>query len=109
MSEYTWEPAKITEVDVGFEDHGIFTLFATFDYGGAGQGLNYAVDQEFIERFIVACGVNALSKCKNRIVMVLHGHDNIKAISPMKFEKGKPFDIEIWSTRAKVQSAKGQK
>jgi len=97
--EFEWEVAKIRKVDVGFEDHGIFVLFATFDYGGSGQGLGYCVDQEFIECFIKACGVSTLNKCNNRIVMILHNNCTVVGIKPLPFEEGEEFDIQAWLKR----------
>jgi len=103
---YVWEAAKIREADVGFEgSHGRFVLFATFDYGGSVQGLGYAVDLEFIKRFINACGVSKLSQCKGRVVMVRHSDSKIVAIKPMKFEPGEPFNIEAWSESFKMSEA----
>jgi len=102
---YIWETAKIREADVGFEDHGIFTLFATFDYGGSYQGLSYGADLEFIKQFINACGIAKLSQCKGRIVMVRHSDSKIVAIKPMKFEPGELFNIEAWSESFKMSEA----
>jgi hypothetical protein len=44
------EIAKIRNTTLGYEDHGIFTLWLHVDYGGAGQGIGgYALD-EYIKR-----------------------------------------------------------
>ena len=98
---YNWESAKICHVDVGFEDHGILTLFATFDYGGSIQGLGYAVNSDFIRGFLQACSATRLQECVGRVVMVYHSDSKIIGIKPMPFDEGKEFDIEDWATRLK--------
>lgn len=98
MSARETEPAKITHASVGFEDHDMFTLRATFDFGGSGQGLTHGINQDYIERFIRACGVRWLHECKGRIVLVTHDWTSITKVAPMKFEPGEPFDIEQWGT-----------
>jgi hypothetical protein len=93
-------PARIERADVGFEDHGIFTLDAGFDYGSTAQGLGYFVDQDFIERFIRACGAQWLRECIGRIVYVTHDWGKVYRIDPMPFDskrRPKPFDIEAWA------------
>ena len=96
------EAAKIEYVDLDTECHGILTLTCTFDYGGSGQGLgSYAIDIDFIKKFMAACGKERLADCKGQIVLVTHTHDKVTKIVPMPFNEGKEFDIEKWSAKFK--------
>ena len=78
--------------DVGFEDHGIFVMTATFDYGIMCQGLGYSVDHQFIMKFIRAFGVSNLSQCQGEI-FVEHERGAILRLIPLPTKEGKEFDI----------------
>lgn len=78
--------------DVGFEDHGLFVLTATFDYGVGCQGLGYTVDHKFIMKFIKAFGAEWLSKCSGEI-FVEHAHGAIHRLIPLQTRAGEEFDI----------------
>lgn len=46
MSEKEIVNAKISRAFLGYEDHGILTIFLTLDYGGSGQAFGgYALDK----------------------------------------------------------------
>ncbi len=78
--------------DVGFEDHGLFVLTATFDYDITSQGLGYTVDHKFIKKFIRVFGVDMLSKCSGYL-FVEHEHGAILRLIPFPTESGEEFDI----------------
>lgn len=78
--------------DVGFEDHGIFTMNATFDYYPCSQGLGYCVDHKFIMKFIKVFGVSMLSECKGEI-FVEHRQGAILRLMPLESHGGEEFDI----------------
>ncbi len=78
--------------DVGFEDHGIFTMNASFDYGCICQGLGYCIDDKFIQKFIKAFGVSMLSECNGEI-FVEHAHGAILRLIPLETHNGEEFDI----------------
>lgn len=84
--------------DVGMEDHGIFVLTASFDYGAGCQGLGYSVDHKFIQRFIGAFGESWLSKCSGEI-FVEHEHGAILRLIPLPTKEGKEFDIAKFTKR----------
>lgn len=84
--------------DVGFEDHGIFTMNASFDYGGMCQGLGYCIDHKFIMKFIRAFGVSFLSKCYGEI-FVEHQQGAILRLIPLDTKSGEEFDIASFTKR----------
>lgn len=109
--------AKIEGSSLGWEDHGIFTVSLTMNYGGSGQGVGgYALDEpfkidgkhagrrgtaygmEFVCRTLKACGVNSWEKLQGRTVYVLHdgeprwgSHDNVLGIENLPTEPGNRF------------------
>jgi hypothetical protein len=103
--------AKITDVRLGWEDHGIFTSYLILDYGGSGQGTGaYGLDQydketkkrhgtaygcDFIIRTMQACGVDEWSKIKGRTILALFKDDDswgpVIGIKPLPTEPGKEF------------------
>jgi len=78
--------------DIGMEDHGIFVLKASFDYGHVSQGMGYCVDHKFIKKFIEAFGVSWLSECCGNI-FVEHSPGGILRLIPVFDAKGVEFDI----------------
>lgn len=94
--------AKIESCDVGFDDHGIFIIFARFIYQKGGQstgsqGIGYVIDEEFIKRFIRACGASTLLDCNGRKVRVEHTKERINKITPLSKNADKYiFDIDKW-------------
>ena len=92
------------KVDVGMEDHGIFVLTASFDYGTMSQGLGYSVDHKFIQKFIEAFGVSWLSECSGEI-FVEHQQGAILRLIPLATKTGKEFDIASFTGREGMQLA----
>ncbi len=88
--------------DVGFEDHGIFVMNASFDYGGMSQGLGYCIDHKFIMNFIRAFGVSMLSKCSGEI-FVEHQQGAILRLIPLATKDGKEFDIASFTKVAGIE------
>lgn len=84
--------------DVGFEDHGIFTMNASFDYGVMSQGLGYCIDHKFIMKFIKAFGVSMLSECSGEI-FVEHQQGAILRLIPLETKDGEEFDIASFTKR----------
>ena len=79
--------------DVGFEDHGIFVMTATFEYYPTSQGLGYCVDHNFIKKFIRAFGVSMLSQCKGEIFIEHANGIGILRLIPLETHGGEEFDI----------------
>lgn len=98
------EPAKITQMDIGLEDHGSTFMWADFNYGGSGQGFGFlGIDMEFIVGMLEACNVDRLSQCVGKVVMIDHDNGKIYSVLPMKFSGGKPFDCEAWSLKQREE------
>lgn len=103
------EIAKIEDVSLGYEDHGILTCWLHLSYGTGGQGAGgYALDEfdeatrerrgtaygcEFIIRLMRACGVEEWSKMKGRTVFALRNSSSglVKGIAPLPTEPGEEF------------------
>lgn len=109
--------AKIKSTMLGYEDHGIFTVWLTLDYGSSGQGAGgWALDtplkdedDKFIKRvgtaqgldFIIgvmrACGVQKWEDIAGRTVIALSEGDEgswggtVIGLKPLPTEKGKEF------------------
>ncbi len=114
LQPLTEQIAKISGTTLGYEDHGIFTLYLHVEYGASGQGVGgYALDQyskahegrygtaygmEFIRRTMQACGVNSWESVKGRTIIVVKEGDEwngvIVGIKPLPTEPGKPFMFE---------------
>ncbi len=93
------ELARYEKPDVGFEDHGFFILYGSFDYlDSGGQGLGYCIDQNFLESFIRVFGVDCLSECTG-LVWVEHNTGKIFRI--VSVDGKREFDIESWSQNLK--------
>lgn len=87
--------------DVGIEDHGMFFMWAWFDYGGSSQGLGYGINTKFIKSIIRVFGVEKLSQCKGD-VFVEHDQGKIYRLIPLQTKNGKEFDIQKgdwWDTK----------
>ena len=105
--------AKITDTLLGYEDHGIFTVILTLEYGGGsaqGAGM-YSLDQydketkqrygtaagmDFIIGIIRACGVDQWEKIKGRTVVAIMDRDDdwggkVIGLKPLPTEGGKEF------------------
>jgi len=90
------ELGKWEEGDLGFEDHGIFTIFGGFDYLDAGhQGMGWCIDLEFIEKFIRVFDTYTFNKCNNKLAWVEHTHGRIYRI--ISIDGKHEFDIQKWS------------
>jgi hypothetical protein len=110
LSEYSQDIAKVEQVELGYEDHGILTCMLRLAFGSSGQGAGgYALDaydeelkrrvgtaygMEFVIRTMRACGVNEWSKIKGRTIFALRDPADptyIKGIAPLPTEPGEPF------------------
>lgn len=94
--------AKIEGCDIGFDDHGLFLMFTRFiylknGYATGSQGIGYVIDEEFIKRFIRACGAQTLLDCNGRKVKIEHTKERVTKIIPLSKDRNKyVFDIEKW-------------
>ena len=97
--------AKIENSDIGFDDHGRFSMFARFIYkkgkcSTGSQGIAYVIDGDFIKRFIRACGATTLLDCNGRMVNVEHTKERINRIIPLSDDDEKYiFDIDKWRSK----------
>lgn len=108
--------AKITNTMLGYEDHGILTVWLTLDYGGSGQGaggvsldtplkdennkflrrVGTAEGMDFIIGIMGACGVEKWEDIKGRTVIAITDSDadwggTVVGIKPLPTEPGKEF------------------
>jgi len=106
--------AKVEKAFLGWEDHGILTVWLEVGYGGSGQGVGMrtldepfeeggkhkgrrgtAYGMQFVERVMIACGVREWSKVEGRTIYVLtdgEGWDaKVVGIAPLPTEPGKEF------------------
>lgn len=113
-TSYVEQIAKIRNVKLGWEDHGIFTCRLDLDYGGSGQGAGdycldeprHTADDEFIGRFgtafgmewiirlMRACGVDDFSKVKDTTLIALRDegyHGKVVGLKPLPTERGESF------------------
>lgn len=93
--------AKIESCDIGFDDHGLFLMFTRFIYSTGSQGIGYVIDEEFIKRFIRACGAQTLLDCNGRKVKIEHTRERINKIIPLSEDSDKYiFDIDKWREKS---------
>lgn len=93
--------AKIESCDIGFDDHGLFLMFTRFIYSAGSQGIGYVIDEEFIKRFIKACGAQTLRDCNGRKVKIEHTRERINKIIPLSEDSDKYiFDIDKWREKS---------
>lgn len=129
VSNLVEQIAKIERTFLGYEDHGIFTVSLTLDYGGGGhQGAGSACldtplkdeDGKFLRRvgtrmghdyiigIIRACGVDSWEQIKGRTVIALreHGyHSSVIGIKPLPTEPGTEFIFaSVFDTATAPQS-----
>lgn len=102
-SDVEWKIAKITDTFLGFEDHGVFTLSVTLDYGGSFQGtpmFSYASHaetypdsklHEHLLGVLGAAGVDRWEKLRGRTIYALSGYTQVYALKPLPTEKGTEF------------------
>lgn len=82
------------KVDIGFESHGCFFMWVTFNYGGVKQGLGCVINEEFIREFLRVFSVEKLGDCKGN-VFVEHNDHQIYRLIPLKINTNeKEFDIK---------------
>ncbi len=117
MSDRHYSIAKVESTKLGYEDHGILTVWLIVKYGkGSGQGVGgYCLDQpmrdangehlgrfgsaygcEFIARTIKACGVDNWEQIVGRTIYVVRDSDNewagkVVGIAPLPTEPGTEF------------------
>lgn len=107
MSESEFEKviAKIESTHLGYEDHGIFSLNVSFDFGHSAQGTGHysvcssesdqpddAVGIRLVRAIVDACGVSQWEQLKGRTVYVLKEEGwsgMVRGIEPLPTEKGK--------------------
>lgn len=112
---YTEQIAKIRNVKLGWEDHGIFTCQLDLDYGGSGQGAGgFCLDEprhdaagdfigrfgtafgmEWVIRLMRACNANDFSEVKGTTLIALREpddyHGKVIGLKPLPTEKGQEF------------------
>lgn len=93
------ELARVEECEIGIEDHGILTLFISWEYDGSSchQGLGcYAIDAAFLYRIFDCFGVSRLGQIKGKSCWVTHDWGHVSKIEPLHKKDGKPFVIQEW-------------
>ena len=116
------ELGKIKDTFLGFEDHGLFSFFITFDFGTTVQAFaGYRLDQpskdnrfrgtafgcEVIMRILNAVGVDSWEKLVGQEMWAIREEGMIRGIEAPKYRKGTtPFHIreliEAFEKREKV-------
>lgn len=107
--------AKITKLNLGYEDHGILTAFLDLEYGGgAGQGAGgYELDTyngdvrvpsakcgAFVMGVLRACGVDAWEKLPGRTIYAVIENGLVAGLRPLPTEYGSEFmfsELEEWT------------
>lgn len=106
-------PVKITDVFLGFEDHGIFTMTLDVDFGGSGMkigGYNLQGDTGFAAAFIrgvlQATDSNDITQVKGKTVLLVTsthpdnpGRIGVLGIKQMPFDGGSEFLFEETAAR----------
>lgn len=106
-------PVKITDVFLGFEEHGIFTMTLTADFGGSQVGIggfNLSGDSGFAAAFIrgvlQATGSNDITQIEGKVVLLVTtthpdnpGRIGVLGIKQMPFEGGAEFLFEETAAR----------
>lgn len=97
------ELARVKDVDLWIEDHGMLIMSATFDYGSSQQGLGFAIDEIFIYKFMQVFGVEFLKQVNGKPCWVTHDWHRIYKIEPLMEGEGKPFEFEQWANWLKKE------
>lgn len=106
-------PVKITDVFLGFEDHGIFTMTLDVDFGSSAMkvgGYNLQGDTGFAAAFIrgvlQTTGSNDISQIKGKAVLLVtstHPHNpgriGVLGIKQLPFDGGAEFSFEETADR----------
>lgn len=110
--------AKVDSLNLGYEDHGIFTAIIGLDYGTGGhQGAGlFALDEydeasderhgtaqglEFVIRCCKAFGVRAWEDIKGRDILAHASMGKVYGFEPMPTRSGKPFYFaDLWEAAA---------
>ena len=103
MSNREIRNAKIESTFLGYEDHGIFTVFLNLRWSGAGQGFGgYALDQyvgtpgprrgtgaglSFIMRCCDVVGVKSWEELPGKFIRIDHDHSKIYRIGHITDDK----------------------
>jgi hypothetical protein len=107
------ELGRVTDVYLGLEDHDIFTMHITFDFGGTGQSFGgYALDTwdagkkrrvgsaagaDFILRILRLFGVRDIRGIVTRSVYVLRDdREMIVGLETPAFDGGRKFLVSEW-------------
>lgn len=95
------EITKITDTNLGYEEHGIFSANLTLDYGGSGQsagGYNLGNPEvgfgaAFIKGILGACGVQSWEQVKGRTVLAIKDDrmGRVLGLENLPTEPGKRF------------------
>jgi hypothetical protein len=111
---YVEQIAKIREVTLGWESHGILTCMVHLDYGGSSQSAGgYSLDEpvkgpdgeflgrrgtaygmEWVARLMRATGVESFADIQGRTVIALRedGFSGlVRGLKPLPTEPGSPF------------------
>lgn len=108
------EIAHVESTFLGWEDHGILTVWVHMRYGVGHQGAGgYALDEyddtlerrighkcgiDFITGVMRACGVNEWDKVKGRTVFAIRDGEGfgskVVGLEPLPTESGEPFFFE---------------
>lgn len=107
--------AKIAATSLGYEDHGILTIWLHLDYGGSGQGAGgYALDGfdkelnvrvpsvecgRWVAGVIGACGVKKWEDVAGRTIIAIRDQDGwggtVVGLRPLPTEGGRPFFFQV--------------
>lgn len=83
--------ARITDTELGFEDHGILTVLLRLDYGGSGQGAGLkALGGESLEKeirgILRVTKVNHWESVKGRTLYAYANHARVYAIEQLEID-----------------------
>lgn len=103
MSEIHPTIAKVTNCQIGFEDHGIFGIVVDLDYGRSAQSLGWyglAGDEGYalMKAILRACNAKTFDQVKGRTVYALRDGSGlgglVRGLAPLPTERGTGFLVE---------------
>lgn len=121
MSKYLEELGKVSEVFLGYEDHGILTMLLDIDFGGSGQGFGGMIlsthdeksdknrgtvaGTDLICRMLDLFHVRDLQKIKGRYVIALREKPmgNIVGLRMPKVDGDREFIVADWRSELELR------
>lgn len=84
------EVARIDNVSLGFEEHGVFTAMLFMNYGNTRQTIGchnlVSIAGAYLSAMLRACGVSLWEELKGRTIYVLFALDDIGGNNPLGIE-----------------------